>query len=44
MPQPVVLDTLYISSGPFGQFKFASIAYTDPAGLVLKMATALFSM
>lgn len=33
MPQPVVLDTLYISPGPFGQFKFATIAYTDPAGI-----------
>ncbi len=33
MPQPVVMDTLYISPGPFGQFKFASVAYTDPAGI-----------
>ena len=33
MPQPVVLDTLYISPGPFGQFKFASIGYTDPRGI-----------
>jgi hypothetical protein len=33
MPQPVVLDTLYISPGPFGQFQFATIAYTDPAGI-----------
>ncbi len=29
MPQPVRLDTLYISPGPFGQFKFATIAFTD---------------
>jgi hypothetical protein len=33
MPQPVVLDTLYISPGPFGQFRFASISYRDPAGI-----------
>ena len=33
MPQPVGLDTLYVSPGPFGQFKFATIAYTDPAGI-----------
>jgi hypothetical protein len=33
MPQPVPLDTLYISPGPFGQFKFATIGYTDPAGI-----------
>lgn len=33
MPQPVVLDTLYISKGPFGQFKFASVSYSDPAGI-----------
>ena len=33
MPVPVVLDTLYISPGPFGQFKFATIAYTDPANI-----------
>jgi hypothetical protein len=32
MPQPVVMDTLYISPGPFGQFKFATIGFTDPAG------------
>jgi hypothetical protein len=29
MPEPVRLDTLYISEGPFGQFKFATIRYTD---------------
>ena len=33
MPQPVLMDTLYISRGPFGQFKFATIGYTDPAGI-----------
>lgn len=33
MPQPVKMDTLYISRGPFGQFKFATIAYTDPRGV-----------
>jgi hypothetical protein len=33
MPQPVLLDTLYISPGPFGQFKFATVGYTDPAGI-----------
>jgi hypothetical protein len=33
MPQPVGLDTLYISAGPFGQFKFATIGYSDPAGI-----------
>jgi hypothetical protein len=33
MPQPVLLDTLYISTGPFGQFKFPTIAFTDPAGI-----------
>jgi hypothetical protein len=32
MPQPVYMDSLYISRGPFGQFKFATITYTDPAG------------
>jgi hypothetical protein len=30
MPKPVLLDTLYISRGPFRQFKFATIGYTDP--------------
>jgi hypothetical protein len=30
MPQPVHLDTLYIATGPFGQFKFPTISYTDP--------------
>jgi hypothetical protein len=30
MPQPVLMDTLYISRGPFGQFKFATVGYTDP--------------
>jgi len=33
MPQPVKLDTLYIAPGPFGQFQFATIAYTDRAGV-----------
>ncbi len=33
MPQPAVIDTLYISPGPFGQFKFATIAFRDPAGV-----------
>jgi hypothetical protein len=32
MPQPVYMDSLYVSRGPFGQFKFATITYTDPAG------------
>lgn len=31
MSQPVSMDSLYISKGPFGQFKFATIKYTDPA-------------
>jgi hypothetical protein len=30
MPKPVLLDTLYVSRGPFGQFRFATIRYTDP--------------
>jgi hypothetical protein len=33
MPPPVKLDTLYIAPGPFGQFQFATIAYTDPLGI-----------
>lgn len=33
MPQPVLMDTLYISRGPFGQFKFATVSYTDPSGV-----------
>lgn len=33
MPQPVQLDTLYISTGPFGHFRFPTISYTDPAGI-----------
>lgn len=33
MPKPVLMDTLYISRGPFGQYKFATISYTDPAGI-----------
>jgi hypothetical protein len=33
MPQPVKLDTLYVAPGPFGQFDFPTIAYTDPAGI-----------
>lgn len=32
MPQAVEIDSLYVSKGPFGQFKFATIKYTDPAG------------
>ena len=31
MPAPVGMDSLYVSRGPFGQFKFATIVYTDPA-------------
>jgi len=33
MPSPVPLDTLYISNGPFGEFRFASVGYHDPAGV-----------
>jgi hypothetical protein len=33
MPQPVLMDTLYISPGPFGQFKFATVGFTDAAGI-----------
>jgi Domain of unknown function (DUF4249) len=33
MPQPVGMDTLYVSPGPFGQYKFATVGYTDPAGV-----------
>ena len=33
MPQSVVMDTLYISPGPFGQFKFATVSFKDPAGI-----------
>jgi hypothetical protein len=33
MPQPVHIDTLYISRGPFGEFQFANVGYTDPAGI-----------
>ena len=33
MPAPVDMDSLYVSKGPFGQFKFATIAYNDPAGV-----------
>lgn len=33
MPHPVQMDSLYVSRGPFGQFKFATIKYTDPAGV-----------
>lgn len=32
MPQPIRLDTVYIAPGPFGQFQFATVAYTDHAG------------
>jgi hypothetical protein len=33
MPEPVSLDTVYISNGPFGQFKFATVGYDDPSGV-----------
>lgn len=33
MPQPVIIDSLYISRGIFGQFNFANVSYTDPAGI-----------
>lgn len=33
MPSPVLLDTLYVSNGPFGEFKFATIGYNDPLGV-----------
>jgi len=33
MPLPVPLDTVYISNGPFREFKFATVGYQDPAGL-----------
>lgn len=33
MPQPVLMDTLYVSKGPFGQFKFATVGYSDPSGV-----------
>lgn len=33
MPQPVEMDTLYIAPGPFGQFRFATVAYSDPAAI-----------
>ena len=33
MPQPVYLDKLFIAPGPFGQFDFATIEYTDPVGI-----------
>ena len=33
MPSPVLLDTLYVSNGPFGEFKFATVGYNDPAGV-----------
>jgi len=33
MPQKVSMDTLYIEPGPFGQFKFATLTYTDPPGI-----------
>jgi hypothetical protein len=33
MPQAIRLDTLYIAPGPFGQFQFATLAYTDPTGI-----------
>jgi hypothetical protein len=33
MPSPVLLDTVYVSKGPFGQFQFATVGYDDPAGV-----------
>ena len=33
MPQPVGMDTLYVSPGPFGEYKFATVGYTDPGGI-----------
>ncbi|HEV8505327.1 MAG TPA: DUF4249 domain-containing protein [Chitinophagaceae bacterium] len=33
MPLPVLLDTVYISNGPFGEFKFATVGYDDPPGV-----------
>ena len=33
MPMPVLLDTLYVSNGPFGEFKFATVGYNDPSGI-----------
>ena len=30
MPQPVQLDSIYISPGPLGQFSFATVEYSDP--------------
>lgn len=30
MPQPVLMDSFYISRGPFGQYKFATVSYSDP--------------
>jgi len=33
MPLPVSLDTIYISNGPFGEFKFATVGYSDPPGV-----------
>jgi hypothetical protein len=29
----VPLDTLYVSRGPFGQFSFPTVGYTDPRGV-----------
>lgn len=33
MQVPVPIDTILIARGPFGQHKFASVYYTDPAGI-----------
>jgi hypothetical protein len=33
MPRAVYIDSLYISDGPFGQFKFATVQYHDPSGV-----------
>jgi hypothetical protein len=33
MPEPVKMDSLYVSRGPFGQFNFATVTYTDPVSI-----------
>ena len=33
MPQPVLMDTLYVEPGPFGEYKFATLSYNDPGGV-----------
>ena len=42
MPQPVLMDTLYISPGPFGQFKFATVSLRIRA--VSITVTALYNI